>query len=255
MWVCPTYDYAAVVNLGGGDYQKMKGQGVAAHFWFTKHIEAIKEIIGKRPFSESSVKPQQHVELLYSSNEIIEALELIGASERGYASFDYETNCLKPEVEGSKVLCASVCFGGYTKPIRTIAFPMLPDVIPAWCRFLQSGIAKISHNIKFEDRWSNVWFKTSVNNWYADTFLNAHVLDCRHGVCGLKFQATVLVGAGGYDDATKPYISGVGKINKMTEVPVEQLLMYNGLDSYFAWRLAVDQFRKLGIKPYWKENS
>ncbi|MDR2170558.1 MAG: hypothetical protein LBP59_10485 [Planctomycetaceae bacterium] len=250
-WICPTYDYDSVVEYGGGDISAMRGSGVVAALWFNKHIENIKRVIDKRPFGTCEIEPQNQVKLLYAKNEISEILQYIGNFDKGYAAFDYETNCLKPEVSNSRVLSASVCLGGYKKVFETVAFPMTPDIIPVWRTFLQSGIPKIAHNLKFEDRWSNVWFGVSVNNWYADTFLNSHILDCRRGVCGLKFQTLVNFGVSGYDDPVKPYISSVDKLNKLHEIPIEQLLLYNGLDSLFTWRLAIKQFKQLGIKAYW----
>jgi hypothetical protein len=103
-----------------------------------------------------------------------------------------------------------------------------------------------------EDRWSRVHFGTAVNNWAADTMLNAHILNCSKGVTGLKFQAFAHFGESGYDEVTQPYLSGAGKLNRLHELPIEKLLLYCAMDSLLTWRLAVKQMRELGQEKYWQ---
>ena len=130
---------------------------------------------------------------------------------------------------------------------------MLNDVIPAWKRFLQSPVPKVAHNCKFEDRWSNVYFQTPVNNWVGDTFLNTHILNCHAGITGLKFQTSVNFGVVGYENVVKPYMEGgIGKLNRLHELPVETLLRYCGYDTFYTWRLFIKQMREFGQKPYWE---
>ena len=106
---------------------------------------------------------------------------------------------------------------------------MSSSIRKAWIRFLRSPVPKIAHNLKMEDRWSRVHFGTAVNNWAADTMLNAHILDCNKGVTGLKFQAFANFGESGYDDVIKPYLSGAGKLNRLHELPIEKLLLSFGI--------------------------
>jgi len=254
-WVCPTYDSAYILSLGnrftdkGGKKPDMpQGLGGVAFLWMERHIEAMVKKLPNRP-NESSSKDR--ITLLYDADEIAAALERIGNSEKGWAVFDYEANCIKPEVDGARVLCASVCLGGWNKDMVTVAFPMSSSIRKSWIRFLQSPVPKIAHNLKMEDRWSRVHFGTAVNNWAADTMLNAHILDCAKGVTGLKFQAFANFGEAGYDDVTKPYLSGSGKLNRLHELPIEKLLLYCGMDSLLTWRLAVRQMRELGQEKYW----
>ncbi|MDR2704341.1 MAG: hypothetical protein LBC02_01050 [Planctomycetaceae bacterium] len=253
-WLCPVYDSAYIMSLGYKNQSNTDtptGTGVVAYFWLEKHIKAAVAKLNESPIAD--VTQKESTQLLYDAETINETLDRISNYNKGYAVFDYEANCLKPEVEGAKVLCASVCLGGWNKVWKSIAFPMSSDVVPAWKRFLQSPIAKVAQNCKFEDRWSNVYFKTPVNNWVGDTLLNTHILDCRGGITGLKFQTAVNFGVMGYDDATKPYMEGgVGKLNRLHLVPVEILLRYCGCDTFYTWRLFVKQMREFGQKPYWE---
>jgi uracil-DNA glycosylase family 4 len=253
-WVCPVYDSAYILSLG---YKNPKipniptSTGVVAYLWLERHIEEAVKKLEEPPFPDDGSKDL--IQFLYTVDDIGEALEMIGNSNKGYAAVDYETNCLKPEVTGARVLCAAVCLGGWNKICRIIAFPMLHDVIPEWKRFLQSPIPKVAHNCKFEDRWSNIFFKTPVNNWAGDTMLNTHILNCSPGITGLKFQAAVNFGVVGYEDATKPYMdSGENKLNRLHEVPLETLLKYCANDTLFTWKLFIKQMKQFGEKPYWK---
>jgi uracil-DNA glycosylase family 4 len=255
-WVCPTYDSAYILSLGNRFVDKSghkpdipQGLAGVAFLWMSRHIEAMTERLPNRPNDAPS---QDRITLLYNPEEIADVLERIGNSPKGWAVFDYEANCLKPEVDGARVLCASVCLGGWNKDMITVAFPMSNAIRNAWIRFLQSPVPKIAHNLKMEDRWSRVHFGTAVNNWAADTMLNAHILNCSKGVTGLKFQAFAHFGESGYDEVTQPYLSGAGKLNRLHELPIEKLLLYCAMDSLLTWRLAVKQMRELGQEKYWQ---
>ena len=256
-WVCPVFDSAYILSLGhrhaeSGDQNPdtLRGLCGVAFLWLERHIAAIQDKLPNRPNSDNT---KDRITLLYHTNEIAEALERIGNSDKGWAAFDYETNCLKPEVTGARVLCASVCLGGWNKDIFTVAFPVSKDIRQSWIRFLQSPVPKIAHNLKMEDRWSRVHFGTAVNHWAVDTMLNAHILDCSKGVTGLKFQAFAHFGESGYDDVVEPYIKsgGGGKLNRLHELPIEKLLVYCATDSLMTWRLAITQMRELGQEQYW----
>jgi len=254
-WVCPVFDSTYILSLSNRFVDKdgkkpnmPKGLGGVAFLWLCRHIEAMVEKLPNRPDNDNS---KDRVTLLYKLDEIADVLERIGNSPKGWAAFDYETNCLKPEVDGAKVLCASVCLGGWNKDMMTVAFPMSGEIRESWIRFLRSPVPKIAQNLKMEDRWSRVYFKTEVNNWVADTMLNAHILNCNKGITGLKFQAFVHFGEAGYDDITAPYLSGSGKLNRLHELPIEKLLLYCGIDSLMIWRLFIKQMRELGQGKYW----
>ncbi len=89
-----------------------------------------------------------------------------------------------------------------------------------------------------------------VNNWLLDTCLAAHVLDNRREISGIKFQAFVLLGVDEWDTRVKPYFKsgGTNVINRIKDVRLHDLLMYNSLDSLFEWKVAKIQARQLGIE-------
>ena len=72
---------------------------------------------------------------------------------------------------------------------------------------------------------------------------DAHVLDKRRGITGLKFQAFVNFGVGDYDRTVSPYLKGEGGNgrNRVTEAPLNKLLLYCGMDALLAFKLAEKQ--------------
>jgi len=161
-------------------------------------------------------------------------------------AFDYETNCLKPEYKGAEIKSCSVCWGGKT----TIAYPWKGEAIDATIELLKAPHAKIASNLKFEHRWSKKILGIKVKNWMWDTMIASHVIDNRPGITSLKFQAFVLLGQGNYNRHIEPYLeSKKGEhLNNIQEIEIEDLLLYNGLDSLLEYKVAVNQMRRLGVK-------
>jgi len=159
----------------------------------------------------------------------------------GTVAPDYEANCLKPEGEGTEIISCAVCWRGR----RTIAYPWQGEAIEATSELLKSQLPKIAANIKFEDRWTRVKLGHKVINWYWDTMVAAHVLDNTPGVTGLGFQAFVHLGQENYDTHIKPFlqIRKDSKFNRIKELDLRDLLMYNGLDSHSEYWVAMKQIR------------
>ena len=156
-------------------------------------------------------------------------------------AFDYETTCLKPERKGARIISCSVSNGEIT-----IAFPWHGNAITEMVKLLKSPIPKIAANAKFEERWSRIHAGGCVRNWQWCTMLAAHILDNRKAVTSLKFQALVQFGIPSYDQQIKPYMK-IGKdgLNQLPSMHLGDLLLYNGLDSFFTWKLAQLQMRKV----------
>ena len=156
-------------------------------------------------------------------------------------AFDYEANILKPEGEGTKIVSCSICQGGK----NTIAFPWEGEVIYTMDQMLKSSTPKIASNLKFEDRWTRVKLGHPVRNWWWDTMIAAHVLDNSPKVTGLKFQSFVLLGAESYDEHISPFLKSTGKsgFNRIDEIDLKDLLLYNGLDSLMEFLVAMKQMK------------
>ena len=162
-------------------------------------------------------------------------------------AFDYETTGLKPQIEGHRIVCMSICYRD------DVAFSfMLPDketqAFRYIKRFLQDkSIKKTGHNIKFEDTWTQVILGFPVKGWEWCSMQAAHIQDNRPGIVGLKLQTYLNFGVMGYDDIIGPYLKGRNKkdgangFNNIDKAPKDELLLYCGKDSLFQWRLAMKQ--------------
>jgi DNA polymerase len=160
---------------------------------------------------------------------------------QGAVAFDYEANCLKPEGEGVEIISCSVSNGN-----EAIAYPWHGEAIDATEELLISKVPKIASNIKFEERWTRQFFSHGVRKWYWDTMIAAHTLDNRPHITSLKFQSFVLFGQEPYDVHIKPYLksSSSNRFNRIKELDLKDLLVYNGLDSLLAYKVAMKQIKE-----------
>lgn len=158
--------------------------------------------------------------------------------------FDYETNALKPEVPGARILSMSCSWEGksaWSGIIDESCYPALRTLLS------EKRIRKVGANLKFEDRWSRAIVGTPVVGWYWDTMLSAHLLDNRGGISSLDFQAFVRLGIPDYSshlDKFKETDKRTG-LNRLHLVRVPDLLMYGALDSLLTFRVMESQKKEM----------
>ncbi len=229
-WLCPTFHPAYLLRM----------KNVLMDRLFTEDLE--------RAFSPRTPTPPQQedfsrcIEILYDEKEICEAIKGIDLTG-GWASVDYETNCIKPEWPESRIFSCAISNGE-----RTISYPWVGRAVAATDVFLRSNrTRKIGANIKFEERWTIEKFGHGVTNWGWDTMLATHCLDNRTGICSLKFQAFVKMGVPSYNESVAPYLfSSQGPYNRIREIETRSLLLYGGIDALLEYRLAMLQRREFG---------
>jgi len=222
-WICPTYDPYDLLKKGSRDIRFLLQR---------KHLEKAFEH-DRRPWKEIPVE-EDDINVIRDTDKAAELiLRLI--KKGGTIAFDYETNMLKPDSSKAKIVCCSICWEGK----YTFAFPWQGKVIPAMKKLFRSKIKKVAANLKFEERWTWKEFGFGVENWEWDTMVDAHNLDSRNGITGLKFQSFIRWGIPIYDKSTKPFFQAPdsNSENRIKEIDVAQLLLYNGLDSLLAYRL------------------
>ncbi len=154
-------------------------------------------------------------------------------------AWDLETNMIKPDHSRARIYSCSVCWNGE----RTIAFPWQQPAIDAMKKLLLSEVhPKIGANIKFEERWVIAQLGIRVVNWDFDVVEAAHVLDNRKNTSSVKFQSFVRFGVELYDNKIRDYLEpknpGCNVENRIREIPIEDLLLYNGMDSVLEYDLA-----------------
>ncbi len=196
--------------------------------------------------------PTKQVTVLKEAHEVLKVLREI-QEKAEYITFDYETTGLRPYAPGHKILSISVK-PDYA-PHQVYSFPFeyphwdeheYGDIKWVWMDILENPyIGKIAHNIKFEDIWSREILDTNIEGWLHDTMLGEHILDNTQGITGLKHIAWTRYGVGGYESKFKKYISsvltqeeidegkkaGIHHHNKLIDMPLDDLLLYGGIDS------------------------
>lgn len=236
-WVCPSYHPSYVMRTENAGI-KTRGQekGRVVSIMFREHLRQAFELKG-RPWKKHP-EFEKRVRVLTSVEDAVKAIGLLSYSGSEVpVAFDFETNMLKPDSERAEIVSCSMSNGE-----ETIAFLMLSETREAVKRFLRSPVPKIAHNMKFEDRWSRVSLKTTVRRWHWCTMQTAHDLDNRRGISGLKFQAFVRLGQAPYDEQIAPYLEGGSNLpNRIWQCDIQDLLLYNGMDSLLAWHLFYKQ--------------
>lgn len=103
--------------------------------------------------------------------------------------------------------------------------------------------------MKFEERWSHAKLGTWVKNWWWDTMQAAHWIDPNPGVTGLKFQAFAKLGMPYFAGEVDGFFSSDSNSerNRIHQVPIQSLLVYNGVDSVAELLLASVQMHENAI--------
>ena len=202
--------------------------------------------VSGRPWAKV-IKPQDMVVQLYDTTHIEAVIDRIVASA-AIAAFDYEATGLKPEWKNQQIYSMSIAWVEGDE-VRCIAFPMYPQIKEAVKKFLTSPIRKVAANMKFEERWSHRKLGVRVRNWWWDTMLAAHWEDPNAGVTGLKFQAFARLGVPYFASEVDAYFESDSNSarNRISQVPIQSLLTYNGVDSIVELLLASIQMRDNGI--------
>ncbi len=232
-WICPTWHPSHLSRQ-----QKEKNYPILEMF-FEEHLrKAFAK--GGRPW-EIVPDYKKEVKVVISADEAAMLVDRV--RERGKPiAFDYEINTLKPDSRIAQIVCCSVSDGQ-----ETFAFPWHGRVRDAMGELLRSKVPKWGWNVKFEDRWTRKEFGYGVRNWQWDGMLATHVLDNRAGICSLKFQSFVLLGQESYDDHVKPFLRSKdsNSLNKIKQLDLKQLLVYNSLDSLLEYKIAKIQMRSM----------
>lgn len=231
MWVSVTYHPSYLI----------RGlEGSLAEDVFIKHLKRAIKKSKKRPW-KTVPSIEDGIECYIEPSRAAKRLEKFLRKNK-WRSFDFETNCIRPEGEGPKIVCCSVSDGK-----RTLSFPWTGKVVELMVKFFKdSKQKKIGANIKFEDRWSRVRLGHRVKGWIWDTMIAAHIIDHRPGITGLKFQSFIQLGVPIYDAHIKFLLEEFhGRFNRIDEIDLMDLLMYCGIDSKCTYRVAIKQMKIL----------
>ncbi len=239
-WVAPLFHPSYVINSAGRKWGLGGGQNESAPVIEVIFDQDLKRALSRSEFPFPVLKEEEKaVEIISDPKHLFSELTKIKNKGDPFA-FDFETTGLKPYAPGHKIISCAIS----TDMSRSIAFSM-PHRGPAakmlrWL-FESHSILKRAHNMKFEENWAKVRYRTEMQGWEWDSMIAAHMLDNRVGTTGLKFQVYINFGVIDYSNNIKEYLEstdGVNGINKVQEAPLKDLLLYNGLDALFQYGLS-----------------
>jgi uracil-DNA glycosylase family 4 len=223
-WICPTYHPSYIL--------RSENKPEVSLIW-RRHLKRAIEL-KERPWDKGKPDFISKVRRVYSADEAAGYIQKMIQSGAEVA-FDYETNMLKPESDEAKIHSCAVCWKGK----RTIAFPWRGAAVTAMSELLRSDCPKIAANLKFEERWTRKILGHGVRRWAWDTMQAAHIIDNRSGVTSLDFQSFAVFGEPCYSEVVSPYLKGEpNKPNRIGEVDLGELLLYNGMDALLEYKLA-----------------
>ena len=233
-WVCSTWHPAYIAR-------ESRDRGL--RLWFERHIESVCSLTN-RPYEGRMGDTSEEIDVV---SDPVDAARFIRQmiSRGGAMAFDLETDRIKPDRKDSAIASCSICWKGK----KTISFPWIGEVVDAMREFVTCEHPKIAANSKFEDRWIRKVLGVPVRNWAWDTMLVSHILDNRPSIGSVKFQAFQHLGEAVYNDKIEPFFNsdGPNEPNSIWKAPLHDLLLYNGLDALFEYRIAVEQMRQVGL--------
>ena len=224
-WVCPAYHPSFVKREG-----KARREDNPAQVIWEGHLEAA-FAKDSRPYKESPVDPESLVRRPKDPEEAARLLRQYGDVP---LAFDYETDRAKPDHADAEILTAAFSDGE-----TAVAFPWMGAAKRAAQEILFGNQPKVAHNMKFETKWTSRQLGGWVNNLVLDTMVAVHTMNNQPMTKSLKFQAFVQLGVDRYDDHLKAYMgsdSGNSR-NRLREVSLDKLLLYNGLDALYTMQL------------------
>jgi DNA polymerase len=246
MWIGVMYHPSYVIRSeeNSKDYKTGRVKDTSVRLLWERNLKKVLDIMQK-PFYvnnyQSEVFTTQNKQQAISwINNAIDKAEIIG--------IDYESTGLKPHRKGHEIKCMSFSDGMFA-----YSFPNFKDeeFQEVWKMLLKGDKEIRAHNIRFEGMWTQTTLKYNMVGKLYDTMLAAHCFSNRMRT-GLKFWVYVLFGMLGYDSEIERYIKSKRKgenekssnsFNEIEKADLDELLLYNGLDSLLCYKLG-DYFEK-----------
>ncbi|MHA1344931.1 MAG: uracil-DNA glycosylase family protein [Candidatus Heimdallarchaeaceae archaeon] len=229
-WVCPTYHPYFIMK---------EGENKLLIKIFKKHLKKAISLENKKIRKYSLDKLKSKVDIILEPKYAWERMANL-STKKGILAFDYETNGLKPDKKGHKIISVSFCLNGkdtFACMIDKKHHSVLSDILK------NPNLKKVASNIKFEERWTRAILGHGVKGWVWDTMLAAHCLDNRSGISSIKFQSYIHLGISDYDSHIYPYLMSKNSngFNRIEELDTKEMLMYNGLDSLLEYTIMKKQ--------------
>jgi DNA polymerase len=242
-WLCPTWHPSYIIRENEGN-EVIAGR-------FQEHLAAAAGRVGKGPYT-AVPDERREVQVVLDPEHAARVIKVY-YHHFPVVAFDYETTTLKPEGPHARIVSCALCGRQPGGPYQTVAFPWHGAARKATAQLLfDRNVAKAAGNLIFEEHWTRAVLGRGVRHWhrFGDTVINAHGLDSRPGVSGVKFQALVRLGLERYDRHLERYLEarepGGNSPNRIREVDLPTLLMYNGIDALVEYKVWEIQTKELG---------
>ncbi len=246
-WVVPVFPARTILKDGISDNRTQWTKG-------TNHTDTLRVLredlsiisdLIKVPVTP--IKPYKIVKLK-KYEEVLAFLEAV--NKKDFFVFDYETLGLKPYFKESCILSSAFSFDDETAYAFPISYHDYMSKKKYWNSSQEQTILKEMgklltnsrcvkgiHNSVFEMEWSKQILGIDITN-IEDSMLQKYILDCREGTKGLDFLTFV-----NYGISHKVYPDSI--MSNLTQLPIDDLLDYNGKDTIFEYRIYKKQEKQL----------
>ncbi len=216
---------------------------------------ALKQTYKKVPTISSDASEFIHV--LKDTDEILHQLGVL-LNQGGDITIDYEATGLSLRRAGHAIKSVSYT---YNDSLETFTFLLnKQEIIDKWIEVLKSTrIVKSAANMKYEMNCSRVAYNTRIECILLDTMLLTHIYDNRNGITGVKFQTYAFLGIADYASHITPLLmssekdrlsDGANAFNNIDKIPTDELLYYNGCDTFYESLIARYLIEKMNIQHW-----
>lgn len=234
-WICPTFHPSYILRME---------EDITLKKIFKQHLNRAFTLEHKNVPKTPLEDLKKEIEIFTSPIKAKPRLRDLN-NKKGILAFDYETTGIKPDHKDHRIISCSFCLNGkdtFACMIDESCHIILSKILK------NPNLKKVGSNIKFEERWTRRKLGHPVENWYWDTMLTSHILDNRPQICSIKFQTYVHLGIPNYDESINHYLSsGNSEFNKIDQSDPKELLIYNGLDSLFEYKIMEIQRERMKI--------
>lgn len=265
-WFFPMFHPSYVARVRKFEPRKLSEYGSEDEFAFAKDLERAFEFL----FLEDVKSPEVHTESMARDNiftvtgfghdDLCRVTTFLKECyQKSSVGIDFETatdeHSPRPYAEGARILSVALSHVG-----GTLAFPLdhpkagwrkkeRIELDRAFKDFLyQAPTKKISHNLAFELEWAGHFYGKDclrAQPW-EDTLSMAYVLDQRKGTLSLEFQCLENFGI------NIKNLSNIDTRKGLLDVPLEKLLLYNGIDAKYHRLLFLELRKRLKAAGTWK---
>jgi len=261
-WYYPMLHPSDIDRTRKFDPAKLTEYGSEDEFAFAKDLErAFNSLVGK-PIVHTDVFARANVDYVtgHGQDDLTKVYDFLRKCYKlPSVGIDFETesdeHSPRPYATGARILSVAI-----SHKDATLAFPLdhpkagwskkaRSTIDDAFINFLyKAPCRKVSHNLSFELEWAGFFYGKDclrVQPW-EDTLSMAYILDSRKGTLSLEFQCLEAFGINIKE------LSNIDTRKSLLDVPLEDLLTYNGIDAKYHRLLSLKLQGRLKEDGLWE---